>query len=65
MASDTPVSSHEFSIKKLEDSCKRLCWDEGFMIVSAPAMSKLTAILRSKLEDYAEGTRLMMESGKI
>ncbi|EGT37378.1 hypothetical protein CAEBREN_19314 [Caenorhabditis brenneri] len=62
MASDTPVSSHDFSIKKLEDSCKRLCWDEGFMIVSAPAMSKLTAILRSKLEDYAEGTRLMMES---
>lgn len=62
MDSDTAISSHDFSIKKLEGSCKLLCRDMGCTTVSAPALSKLTAILRSKMQDYSEGTRMMMEN---
>lgn len=62
MDSDTPMSSHDFSIKKLEDTCKLLAKDFGFNKVSGTALNKLAAILRSRLDDYAQGTRVMMEN---
>ncbi|EFP04067.1 hypothetical protein CRE_27660 [Caenorhabditis remanei] len=61
MDDSTLISGEEFANRKLQDTCKNVCKNFGFTAVSPAAINKLSAILRSKINQYAHSTRLFME----
>uniref|UniRef100_A0A1I7TZH7 PHD-type domain-containing protein n=2 Tax=Caenorhabditis tropicalis TaxID=1561998 RepID=A0A1I7TZH7_9PELO len=62
MNSSKPISGHDFAIQKLQDTCKSVCKEFGFTAVSPYAINKLSAILRSKLNQFSQDTRVMTEN---
>ncbi|ULT79689.1 hypothetical protein L3Y34_010337 [Caenorhabditis briggsae] len=61
MDSKKLISGHQFAVLKLQDSCKSIVKDFGFSAVSPAAINKLSAILRSKMTELSQQTRLLME----
>lgn len=63
MEESQSLSAHDFAVYKLQDTCKSILRDFGFTSVAQSANSKLAALLRSKINEYAHSTRAFMELG--